>query len=78
MENDYTLNKLVKIIYGEASFEEYFQLDDEMQADPALRIEFRQLYDSFKSMPKANLKPSETSIHNILNYSKEQLRSTLS
>ncbi len=78
MENNYNLNKLVSIIYGEASFEEYFSLDDKMQADPALRIEFRRLYDSFQELDKISLNPSENVINNILQYSKDQLRPTMS
>ena len=69
----YTSNKLVQFIYGEASFKEYFELDDAMTEDPALRVEFRALYDAVKSLPKVNLKPSSKALENILTYSKENL-----
>jgi len=78
MENNYNLNKLVSIIYGEASFEEYFKLDEQMQADPAIRIEFRRLYDSFQELDKISLSPSKNVINNILQYSKDQLKPTMS
>jgi len=78
MEKHYNRNKLVSIIYGEASFEEYFELDDKMQADPAIRIEFRRLYDSVQQLNKISLNPSKNIINNILQYSKDQLKPTMS
>ncbi len=69
----YTSNKLVQFIYGEASFKEYFKLDDAMEEDPALRVEFRALYDSVKNLPTLSLNPSSKTLENILTYSKENL-----
>jgi len=69
----YTSNKLVQFIYGEASFKEYFELDDAMTSDPALRVEFRTLYDAVQSLPKITLNPSGKTLENILTFSKENL-----
>ncbi len=66
MANEYTPNKLIQIIYGEAPLQEYFALDDAMNADPALRSEFRQLYDGYKMLQNLSLAPSSKSIEKIL------------
>lgn len=76
MDKIYTSNKLVQIIYGEAPFQEYFDLDDAMAADPALRTEFKHIYDAVAQLPKVSLTPSEDIINNILSISKENLAST--
>lgn len=70
MENNYTSNQLVQFIYGEATFAQYFELDDAMERDPALRTEFRYLYDSFSSLPEIKMGPSKTTVNNILELSK--------
>lgn len=76
MDKRYTSNKLVQIIYGEAPFQEYFDLDDAMQADPAIRTEFKYIYDAVNLLPKVSLTPSEDIINNILSISKENLTAT--
>ena len=72
MKQSFTQNYLLEIIYGERSFKEYVELDDAFIADPALRQEFRMLYDAQQALPKLNLSPDIQSINNILNYSKIQ------
>ncbi len=72
----YTSNKLIQIIYGEAELNEYFQLDDAMAEDPAIRIEFRKLYDAVQSLPQVKLTPSKEILQNILSISKNNLEPT--
>jgi len=76
MDKRYTSNKLVQIIYGEAPFKEYFELDDAMESDPALRIEFRNLYDAVQLLPKVTITPSKDIIDGLISISKENLRPT--
>lgn len=68
MANHYTPNKLIEIIYGEAPLQEYFELDDAMNADPTLRSEFRELYDGYKMLEPLVHQPSKKSMMTILAY----------
>lgn len=68
MAQIYTPEKLIEIIYGEAPFSDYFDLDEAMQANPDLRCEFRELYDSYKLLDSITFGPSTGTINNILNY----------
>jgi hypothetical protein len=70
MDKIYNSNKLVQIIYGEAPFSDYFGLDDAMQADPAIRTEFRHIYDMVNSLPEVKINPSQLVINNLLSISK--------
>jgi len=78
MDKRYTSNKLVQIIYGEAPFQEYFDLDDAMEADPAIRTEFKHIYDAVKSLPEVKMNPSQKIIDNILSISKDNFGLTSS
>lgn len=68
MVQNYTPEKLIQIIYGEASFSEYFDLDDAMQSNPDLRMEFRELYESFQLLESIKLGPSNKTLNHILDY----------
>ncbi len=70
MKQGFTQNYLLEFIYGERSLSEYFQLDDHFDADPALRTEFRILYDAYKALPKIEVSPSENCLEGILKYSR--------
>lgn len=70
MTHNYSTHNLIKIIYGEAPFQSYFELDEAMQKDKALANRFRKFYKSFKLLESApRLKPSEKVTEKILAYS---------
>ncbi len=70
MEQSFTQNQLLEFIYGERPLKDYADLDDAFCADPALRYEFRMLYDSYAELPVYKLNPRNKSIQDILSYSK--------
>lgn len=68
MAHNYTPEKLIQIIYGEAPFSDYFDLDDAMQCDPDLRFEFREMYETFQLLESITFGPSDKTTKSILNY----------
>lgn len=71
MVQNYSPEKLISIIYAEAPFQDYFELDEAMQKNETLANEFRSLYRSHKMLESLNLSPRRSVINRIVNYSKE-------
>lgn len=62
-------NKLVSFIYRENSCLEYLEIENEIKENKEVGILFKELYDSYKELPKVLFYPRRDSIQKILNYS---------
>lgn len=71
MTQNYTLNDLVRLIYGETSRSKARALRAEMAYDYELREEYTSLIKAARELPKVAFAPSQGCLDNILRFSKE-------
>ncbi len=71
MQQNFTIELLVKYLYHETTPSERQAINAELINNYLLREEFSELLYAFQQLPKVKFEPSKTSIQNILNHSKE-------
>ncbi len=73
MKHNYTENQLIQYIYGELSITDKFEIEDAMENDEYLALDYKQLYRAYKYLPKVKFAPTDISVANVLNYSRNNL-----
>jgi hypothetical protein len=71
MEQSFTLNQLVRMLYRETLPEENDMLCEIMTGNPSLMKDFGDLKKAMARLPKIQLSPSLEAIENILNNSRK-------
>ena len=69
MKHNYTENQLIQYIYGELSIFDKFEIEDAIENDEYLALDYKTLYSAYKYLPKVQFAPTEKSIANIIKYS---------
>lgn len=70
MIKTFTQTDLIRYLYRETTEEETTEIDKALLCDAELMTMFSELKDTVRSVDKANLEPSASSIANILLYSR--------
>lgn len=73
----FTLDDLVRFLYDEVTFEEEIAIREALDADWEFREEYQALKEAHNRLPKASFAPNDSSISNILSYSKRASQPTL-
>lgn len=68
MEQKFTQNDLVQLLYSEKSHAETLALIDAICQNWDLKEQFQSFYETHQAMPKAKLNPSNACIDSILDY----------
>jgi len=71
MEQTYTVNNLIQLIYGECNLFERLEIEHAISEDEALRTEYLMLKSSYRKLPKVTFRPSGRAISNILNFARD-------
>jgi hypothetical protein len=71
MVKNFTSEHLVSFIYRETSATENAHLNAALSQDASLRAEYQEMQEGFQALPKAQFRPSNRAIQNILKYSQE-------
>lgn len=71
MEQDYTLNSLVKYIYHDTTLTQTLEIENALSEDRSLNEEYRKLKLGYLMLPKAQFHPDKNTINTILNYSEQ-------
>jgi len=69
MEQTYTDHSLIRLIYGECSIPERFEIENAIENSEELRFSFRRIFKAYKSLPKVLFRPSKEVVRNILMFS---------
>ncbi|MEM9886580.1 MAG: hypothetical protein AAF849_11870 [Bacteroidota bacterium] len=69
MQNNFTIEDLVLLLYRETDVSTSLKLYEALESQPALLEEFKQLSRAKQHLPKASFSPSNRSINKILDYS---------
>lgn len=69
MDENYTVDSLIKYIYKETDIAERFEIENAIQNDFQINKAFMKLYYAYKSLPKVLFRPSQNSISKVLLYS---------
>ncbi len=69
MEQTYTDYTLIKLIYGECSIPERFEMEYAIDNDSKIKKTFRKLLAAYKELPKVLFRPSDKTMANILLFS---------
>jgi len=69
MEQTYTDHSLIRLIYGECSIPERFEIENAVEHDSKMKKSFMRLFLAYKSLPKVLFRPSKRVIENILLFS---------
>ncbi len=70
MQQNFTPNDLVRLVYRETSVSETLALRAVLTEDLEMRFEFKTLFRAFQQLPKVTFRPSDNAIRRVLNYSK--------
>ena len=70
MDRIYTELKLLRYYYSETDLFETLEIEHSLEEDIDLRFEYKMLVETLNELPKAKYTPSQSSINNILAYSK--------
>jgi hypothetical protein len=70
MKHQFTTHDLIRYMYKELSYLELAALEKALKEDAALANQLSILKESQKTFKDLQLKPAESSLKNILNYSK--------
>lgn len=76
MEQGYTVNKLINLIYGECDLFEQLELEHAIEHDAALSEQYRTLMAAYKSLHKVTFSPRSSTIAKILSYASNQQGAT--
>ncbi len=69
MKHNYTEEQLVQYIYGDVSITEKFEIENAIENDEYLALDYKTLYSAYKLLPKAMFAPKQITITNVLKYS---------
>jgi len=69
METHYTLNFLIKYLYGETSVFKRLEIENALEEDSYLKKEYNELKKGFDNLPKVQFYPTDNTMNAILNYS---------
>ena len=69
MTQKFTQNDLIRFIYKETSVRETLAIQEALNSDFDLFVEFQELYQAYLQLPKATFSPSKSTIQEILQYS---------
>ncbi len=72
MQKEFTINLLVKYLYGETTTAESYLVENAMTTDWELHETFEMFEKSFGELPKVKFSPKNSTIQSILVYSNEQ------
>lgn len=70
MEQNYTSNHLIQFIYNDLSVSDHFEVQDAIENNAQLKLEYAMLYNAYKQLPKVTFRPDNLSVNAILAYSK--------
>lgn len=73
MESNYTVNNLIQLIYGECEIFQRLETEYAIENSEALKLEYYNLKNGFKLLPKVKFSPSSRTIDSILDYAGNQL-----
>jgi hypothetical protein len=68
MVQNYTKDSLVRFIYRDTTIFEHFEIQDEIENNPKVKLYFDKLFSAFKGLPRVLFSPSQESIDRILTY----------
>ncbi|NNL91414.1 MAG: hypothetical protein HKO66_04205 [Saprospiraceae bacterium] len=69
MKHNYTLNFLVKYLYGETPILQKLEIENAIQEDVHVKTEYTKLRRAFKMLPKVSFYPKDETTQKILQYS---------
>ena len=69
MTQKFTQNDLIRFIYKETSVRENLAIQEALNNDFDLFVEYQELYQAYLQLPKVTFDPSKAAIQNILQYS---------
>jgi hypothetical protein len=72
MIKDFTPDHLVSFLYNETSTNENKSIENVLSLDHSLSAEYNMLKEAQRGLPKAQFRPSEKAIQNILKYSQQK------
>ena len=70
MKHDYTLNFLVKYLYKETPILKRLEIENAIEEDGHIRREYHKLKKAYKLLPKVSFYPTDETIANVINYSR--------
>lgn len=70
MKHQFTTHDLIRYMYNELSYLELAAIEKALKEDEVLSNQLSMLKESQKTFKNFQIKPSESSLKNILNYSK--------
>jgi len=76
MEQDYTVNKLIQLIYGECDLCDRLELEHAIENDANLSKKYTMLRASYKALPKVKFSPSKQSMNRIIAFAGKPLSAT--
>lgn len=69
MKHNYTLNFLVKYLYGETSILRKLEIENAISQDTHVEIEYSKLKKAYDMLPKVTFYPKDETTSKILEYS---------
>ena len=69
MKQVFTQNDLIRLVYKETTTVEKAEIEKAISEDWMLKEAYDEIFEAYKSLPKATFSPSNSSISNILMYS---------
>jgi len=72
MTQDYTVNNLIRLIYGECDLCERLELEFAMKTDTNLRDQYMLLQASYRSIEKVTFRPRKSTTNAILKFAAQQ------
>lgn len=69
MKHNYTLNFLVKYLYGETPILRKLEIENAISEDKHVRTEYSKLKKAFDMLPKVTFYPKDETTNKILEYS---------
>ena len=73
MQQNFTINDLVKYIYKETSATESYAIKEALRVDTVLFDNFQDLMSGYIHLPKVTFAPTNVALQNILDYSAQGL-----
>ena len=77
MKQTFTPELLLQYLYKETSLAESLEIAEELEEDLMLQEEYEELQEAYRELPKVQFSPSNKTISQVLEYSKEAKLETL-
>jgi len=68
MKQNYTLNFLVKYLYGETSILQKLEIENAIEENQHIELEYSKLKKAYDMLPKLSFYPKEETTNKILQY----------